>query len=86
MDIRIIGNDSRCTTRSKRFRKNFPNVNFLAVEMEAYGLFYLGEKFNRETACLMTVVDSKYEKEQLTSEEREKSLDEMIVLALESLI
>lgn len=70
----------------EKFRKNFPNVNFLAVEMEAYGLFYLGEKFNRDTACLMTVVDSKYEKEQLTSEEREKSLDEMIVLALESLI
>ena len=40
-----------------KFRKNFPNVNFLAVEMEAFGLFYLGEKFKRDTACLMTVVD-----------------------------
>mgnify|MGYP001624351942 CR=1 FL=1 len=69
-----------------KFRKNFPNVNFLAVEMEAFGLFYLGEKFKRDTACLMTVVDSKYEKKELTSEEREKSLDEMIILALESLI
>ncbi len=71
---------------SEKFRKNFPNVNFLAVEMEAFGLFYLGEKFKRETACLMTVVDSKYEKKALTSQEREKSLDEMILLALESLI
>lgn len=70
----------------EKFRKNFPNVNFLAVEMEAFGLFYLGEKFKRETACLMTIVDSKYEKKELTSEEREKSLDEMIILALESLI
>lgn len=69
-----------------KFRKNFPNVNFLAVEMEAFGLFYLGEKFKRDTACLMTIVDSKYEKKELTSEEREKSLDEMIILALESLI
>lgn len=70
----------------KKFRENFPNVNFLAVEMEAFGLFYLGEKFKRETACLMTVVDSKYEKKELTSKEREQSLDEMIILALESLI
>ena len=70
----------------KKFRENFPNVNFLAVEMEAFGLFYLGEKFKRETACLMTVVDSKYEKTELTSKEREQSLDEMIILALESLI
>lgn len=69
-----------------KFKKNFPNVNFLAVEMEAFGLFYLGEKFKRDTACLMTIVDSKYEKKELTSEEREKSLDEMIILALESLI
>lgn len=70
----------------KKFRENFPDVNFLAVEMEAFGLFYLGEKFKRETACLMTVVDSKYEKKELTSKEREQSLDEMIILALESLI
>ncbi len=70
----------------EKFRKNFPNVNFLAVEMEAFGLFYLGEKFKKETACLMTIVDSKYEKKQLTSQEREKSLDEMIILALEALI
>lgn len=71
---------------SKKFRSNFPKVNFLAVEMEAFGLFYLGEKFKRETACLMTIVDSKYEKKELTSKEREQSLDEMILLALESLI
>ena len=70
----------------KKFRANYPNINFLAVEMEAFGLFYLGERFKRETACLMTVVDSKYEKRELTSKEREQNLDEMIILALESLI
>ena len=71
----------------KKFKANFPKVNFLAVEMEAFGLFYLGDRFKRETACLMTIVDSKYEKgKELSVKERERSLDEMILLALESLI
>lgn len=67
------------------FRNNFPkNKNFLAVEMEAFGLFYIAKKLNRKASCLMTVVDSFYDKRSLTSEEREKSLDEMIKIALEA--
>ena len=70
----------------EKFKSNYPKVNFLAVEMEAFGLFYLGERFKRETACLMTIVDSKYETKEVSAKERERSLDDMIVLALESLI
>lgn len=67
------------------FRNNFPkNKNFLAVEMEAFGLFYMAKKLNRKASCIMTVVDSFYDKRSLTSEEREKSLDEMIKIALEA--
>ncbi len=67
------------------FRENFPKEeNYLAVEMEAFGLFYIAKKLNKEAACLMTVVDSLYDKRSLTSEEREKSLDEMITLALDA--
>ena len=69
---------------AERFRGNFPDDNFLAVEMEAFGLFYIAKKLNRQAACLMTVVDSLYDKRSLTSEEREKSLDEMILLALDA--
>ncbi len=70
----------------EEFKKNFPNDNYLAVEMEAFGLFYIAHKFKREVACLMTVVDSFYDKKSLTSEEREKSLDQMITLALDAAI
>ena len=70
----------------ERFRDNFPDMKFLGVEMEAFGLFYMARKLNKEAACLMTVVDSLYDKRSLTSEEREKSLDDMIILALESII
>ena len=58
----------------------------MASEMEAFGLFYLAKKLGRDATCLLTVVDSKYDKRSLTSEEREQSLNEMITLALESVI
>ena len=61
-------------------------MNFLAVEMEAFGLFYIANKLGRDAACLMTVVDSLYDKRSLTSEERETSLNNMIEMALESII
>lgn len=68
------------------FRSNFPDDDFLSAEMEAFGLFYIAQKFNREAACLMTVVDSFYDEKSLTSEEREKSLDQMITLALDAVL
>lgn len=70
----------------KKFISRFPNDQYLASEMEAFGLFYLAYKLKKEATCLLTVVDSKYDKRSLTSEEREKSLNDMITLALDSVI
>ena len=70
----------------EKFKSNFPEDVYLATEMEAFGLFYMASKFKREATCLLTVVDSFYDKNSLTSEEREKSLDQMITLALEAAI
>lgn len=71
----------------EEFRDNYDNSeDYLSVEMEAFGLFYIAHKFNKEASCLMTVVDSLYDKRSLTSEEREKSLDNMIELALNSIL
>lgn len=77
--------DLYCDDEDK-FRSNFPNDNFLSVEMEAYGLFYIAKKLNKEAACLMTVVDSLYDKKSISSEDRETSLNQMITVALESII
>ena len=74
------------TDDKTRFRNHFPNMDFLSIEMEAFGLFYIANKLGKEASCLMTVVDSLFDKRSLTSEEREKSLNEMIELALESII
>lgn len=70
----------------EKFISNFPDREFMASEMEAFGLFYLAKKLGKDATCLLTVVDSKYDKRSLTSEEREKSLNDMIRLALESVI
>ena len=77
--------DLYCDDENK-FRNHFPDMNFLAVEMEAFGLFYVANKLGREATALMTVVDSLYDKRSLTSEDREKSLNNMIEMALESII
>ena len=62
-----------------------PN-DVIAAEMESFALFYLAEKFNKKAACLLTIVDSHYKKEELSAEDRESKLDNMALVALESII
>lgn len=62
------------------------NQTFLASEMESFALFHMANICHKESACLLTVVDSKYQKASLTAEEREKSLQKMILLALNSIL
>ena len=58
----------------------------LGEEMEAYALCHIASSLNKEATTIATVVDSKYSDVVLTSEEREKSLNDMITLALEAII
>ncbi|MEG0026298.1 MAG: purine-nucleoside phosphorylase [Bacilli bacterium] len=68
------------------FIKNYPiNKEYLASEMEAFGLFFLAKILNRKASCLLTVVDSYEQKESISSQERQNSMNQMIELALESL-
>lgn len=60
------------------------DLNIIAAEMESFVLFYLANLFNKQAACLLTVVDLPTKKNQVSSEEREKNLNNMIELALES--
>ena len=61
-------------------------LNVLGEEMEAFGLFHIASSFNREASCIVTAVDSKFSDVVLSGEERQNSLNEMITLALESII
>lgn len=58
-------------------------------EMESFALFYTAKMLHKKAACLLTVTDfitTNPSARKLTSEEREKSLNTMINLALESAI
>ena len=44
------------------------------------------ELFNKKAACLLTVVDSHYKKEELSALDRQNSLDQMTILALDSIL
>lgn len=72
----------------EHLRNSIPSdVKPLASEMEAFGLFHIADLLGKEAACLASVSDSKFEENSdLTSEERQNTLDQMIYLALESII
>lgn len=58
--------------------------NCMAVEMEAFALFANAKHLNKTAACLLTVSDVIPTHEKMSADEREKTLDNMIGLALES--
>ena len=72
-------------TENKDYSK-FIELGCKAVEMETYALMYNAKKFMRKATALLTISDNLITHEEIDSTERETKLDEMIVLALESII
>lgn len=58
----------------------------LGIEMEAAVLYYVAAKHHVKALSLMTVSDHMLTGEETTSEERQKTFDDMMVVALEVLI
>lgn len=56
----------------------------LGIEMETFALFNNARKFGKQATALLTVSDLFFSEEKLSSEDRERNLNDMIVLALES--
>lgn len=61
-------------------------LNIIAAEMESFVLFYLAKLLNKKAACLLTVVDIPTKQNQISAEEREKALKDMIKLSLETIM
>ncbi len=69
----------------EKFLSMFPkDLNLIAAEMEAFALFSTAKLLNREASCLLTVVDSHYKNQEISPSERERSLNNMIQVALDS--
>lgn len=77
-----------CVTTVDVFDVYYPNIrndkNIEVAEMEAFGLYAVSKLLNKKCACLLTVVDSPYTKEEIKAEDREKKLNDMIEVALET--
>lgn len=72
-------------TENKNYDK-FIEMECKAVEMETYALLYNAKKFLKKATAILTISDNLITHEEIDSKEREQKLDEMIFLALESII
>ena len=59
--------------------------NIQGVEMETFALFCNAKLLKKDATALLTVTDLFYDTKKLSSEDREKGLDKMIILSLETL-
>ena len=66
------------------YKERAREKDVLGIEMETFALFNNARKFNRGATALLTVSDLFGSTEKLSSIDREKGLNDMIVLALES--
>ena len=70
--------------KNNNYKEIASRFNVLGVEMESYALFLNALMFNRNATALLMVSDSFLFEEKLTQDEREKGLDNLIILALET--
>lgn len=71
-------------TKDEVYEKMNNEYGCSCVEMETFSLFSNANLLNKKAACILTISDNLVTKEEMTSEEREKTLDKMIILALET--
>jgi len=87
-NINIIRGDIYCSDVFYEQDKNYINkrnsYNVLGVEMETFALFHNASVLKKRASCILTVTNSFCYPDDLSSEQREKSLDKMITLALET--
>ena len=67
---------------NNNFQELYQKYGCVCVEMESFALFHNANVLNKKAACLLTISDSLVTKEETTSEERQKSFNKMIELAL----
>ena len=62
------------------------DIHPLGEEMEAFALVHIANCFNRQATAMVSAVDNKLTGKAVSPEERQTALNDMIELALESLI
>lgn len=65
-------------------KKKLADYGVLATEMEAAGLYTLAAKYNRRALAILTISDHLITGEETTSDERETTFNDMMIVALET--
>ena len=78
--------DAYMTDSSKLMERVPKDIKLIGSEMEAFALFYNAKILNKNASCLLTVADDHFHGGVVTSDAREKSLNSMIELALNSIV
>ena len=60
--------------------------NILGIEMEAAGLYGLAAEYGANALCILTVSDHIRTGEQTTSDQRQRSFNDMFIIALDSVV
>ena len=68
------------------YKKLYEDKKCLVSEMESFALFHNAKISNKKATCVLTVSDNLETKEKISSEERQKSFNEMIKLVLDSVL
>ena len=88
LNVKVVRGDIFCCDvfyeQNADFRDYVNKYNVMGVEMESFALFHTASILNKKATALVTVSNSFCNSYELTSEERETKLNEMITLALES--
>ena len=87
-DIKIVKGNIYCADafyeKEYDYNVRYKEKEVLGIEMETFALFNNAWKFKKKATALLTVSDLFFSDEKLSSLEREKKLNDMITLALES--
>ncbi|MGM0526166.1 MAG: purine-nucleoside phosphorylase [Pseudomonadota bacterium] len=66
--------------------KTLNRMHILAIEMEAAGLYAVASRYRAEALAILTVSDDLLTQQHLSSEQRERSFNQMITVALETAV
>ena len=80
---RIYSSDVFYSVNPDRWKRIKQEKGCACVEMESFALFANAKAFGRKAAALLTISDSLLDTDMLTPLERQKSMTDMILIALE---
>ena len=87
-DIKLVKGKIFCSDafyeKDYDYKERVKALDVLGIEMETFALFNNARKFGKNATALLTVSDLFFSSEKLSSLDREKNLNDMIILALES--